>query len=336
MDKWAILVGVQKYFIESSLNYTEADVSEIRKAFIDSCQFPNDHITMLSDSSDKQPIRGLIFNELEIAKNKVKADDLLVFYFSGHGMCSEDGKDYLLPPDAASGTVKNTGIAVRDIIDNLKETRCNNVVMFLDACRLTSTGAKGLDQNSIGADSEQALRDRKGIVTFFSCSPRETSYEIDELKHGSFTYNLLEAFKDRTCTTIAKIDEYLRVNVPRTNKLYHKLDQMPYTVVEPNEKNLQTYFVTTEQIRVLEEKAKELNGMLTELWLSSRLETDLFCWATHLVDSTQIGFRNHRQKMIYDLVEGFCRGDPHINISGLRAASQATDNTAIPSQALRE
>src|SRR5262249_40100594 len=65
----------------------------------------------------------------------------------------------------------------------------------LDACR--NEGAR--DGEGIGADAQP------GIVAISSCSPSERSYEIDELRHGAFTYSLLEGLRlegENNCATV--------------------------------------------------------------------------------------------------------------------------------------
>lgn len=82
----------------------------------------------------------------------------------------DQGEDYLLPIDATTNDLRETGLSVTYITKKLGSTGCKNIVMFIDACRQTVEGAKGV--GSIGEASKAAL-ERDGIVTFFSCDPRE-------------------------------------------------------------------------------------------------------------------------------------------------------------------
>src|SRR5207248_1520820 len=102
---------------------------------------------------------------------------LLVFYFSGHGM-SHNGKDYLLPIKASPYALSETGIKVETLVEKLAATGCKNIVMFIDACREATDGAK-----SIGLEDTRNAVERAGIVTFFSCDSKDKSYEIDQLQH---------------------------------------------------------------------------------------------------------------------------------------------------------
>jgi hypothetical protein len=77
------------------------------------------------------------------------------------------------------------------------------------------------------------------LIIFFSCSPRERSYEIDEIQQGSFAYALVEGLRiqgEGSPSTIKKLDQYLRFRVPEINGKYGKPPQTPYASVEPSTK----------------------------------------------------------------------------------------------------
>ncbi|MCL2924589.1 MAG: caspase family protein, partial [Trichodesmium sp. MAG_R04] len=61
--------------------------------------------------------------------------------------------------------------------------------------------------------TEQEARE-KGIITIFSCSPNELSWELEELEQGVFTYALLEGLGSKgKRATVEKLNEYLRHRV---------------------------------------------------------------------------------------------------------------------------
>lgn len=67
--------------------------------------------------------------------NAIRADDEVLFYFSGHGV-QIDGVNYLLPVGRefrSTADVKNHAVSLYWIMDNLE--KANLSLMFLDACR---------------------------------------------------------------------------------------------------------------------------------------------------------------------------------------------------------
>jgi len=169
-------------------------------------------------------------------------DDLLVFFFSGHGMMGQDdSKDYLLPIDATHHNLSRTGVPIELVAEELKGTNCKNIVMLIDACRESLTsGAKSII--SLGDNAVNAVK-RAGIVTIFSCDPKRKSYEIDTLKHGAFTHCILEAINSGEGRTVSTLYQYLADQVPIVNAKNNKPFQQPYAVIEPPEKgNLPMFF----------------------------------------------------------------------------------------------
>jgi predicted MPP superfamily phosphohydrolase len=230
-QQWAVMVGVNDYQDKDTVNlhYCRQDVVDLARSFRESLGFQN--VFEFHDQSPLKPERDGILRKLVEIRGKVKPEDLFVFYFSGHGV-NEDGKDYLLPLGCPPRDVKTLGIRVQDLADSLKKLGCNNTAMFVDACRDVVPGAKGAGAGtvSVGEESKTVLKDA-GIIAFFSCDPKDRSFEIDELEHGSFTFSLLQAIREGITETVAELTDYLKENVPRINKKFDKNTQQPYAVI---------------------------------------------------------------------------------------------------------
>ena len=173
-----------------------------------------------------------------------------------------------MPLDVDPGDVEGTALRLNDITDLLRNCGADNVVMVLDACR-SQGKRKGV---GVGGELQQ------GVVTIYSCSPKEASYEIEELKHGSFTYALLEGMRLQgatNCATVERLDQYLRYQVPDLNQRYDKPRQTPYTAVEPVAKQhliLLSKQASLSDVLVLKNTAQaaELEGDLElgeQLWI---------------------------------------------------------------------
>ncbi len=146
------------------------------------------------------------------------------FFFAGHGQV-EGGHDYLMPIDVDSDNLDKTALKISDITAILRDSGADNTVLLLDACR--KEGQRG---DGFGNEKQP------GIITINSCSPGQSAYEIDELQHGSFTYALLEGFRQQganSCATVQRIDQYLQIQVPKINQQYQKQAQTPCTAVAP-------------------------------------------------------------------------------------------------------
>jgi formylglycine-generating enzyme required for sulfatase activity len=237
---WAIAIGINDYYNLQPLHYAVQDAASMRDFFL-SPAIAFEQVYYFSDQSPPiESPRGLMRSLPTYANLKrflrerfqqpfLEMGDNFWFFFAGHGELHE-GHDYLMPIDADPGNVAETALRIGDITAYLRNCGADNVILLLDACR-----SQGKRSGKGFGSEEQA-----GMVTIYSCSPREASYEIDELQHGSFTYALLEGLHlqgVQNCATVERLDQYLRYQVPDLNQRYGKPRQTPYTAVEPVSKN---------------------------------------------------------------------------------------------------
>ena len=74
------------------------------------------------------------------------------------------------------------------------------------------------------------------MISLFSCSPNQYSYELEAYQQGAFTKVLLEGLGVQGgCATVARLDEYLKRRVPEIvrSALGDRYNQMPYSIAEP-------------------------------------------------------------------------------------------------------
>jgi uncharacterized caspase-like protein len=133
----AILIGADQYSHIQELKYSGNDVRDIARLLRDSLDFEKADILEFTADAELTPQRSMILHHLyEFLKRDIKPDELLLFYFSGHGMMDPKSReDYLLPVDATPNELRDTGISVTGLTNRLIETGCRNIVMFIDACR---------------------------------------------------------------------------------------------------------------------------------------------------------------------------------------------------------
>jgi formylglycine-generating enzyme required for sulfatase activity/uncharacterized caspase-like protein/DNA-binding Xre family transcriptional regulator len=233
---WAITIGINQYDNLAPLKYAKRDAETVRDFCLKEVGF--EKIYYFSDDSPpieqdygspmrSQPTYGVLSRFLRVRFEKpfLQPGDNLWFFFAGHGKRHRD-RDYLMPIDADPGNIEGTAIPINDIIGRLRRCGADNVILILDACR--NQGER--DGQGIGLETQQ------GVVTLFSCSPNERSYEIDDLQHGSFTYALLQGLRihgEGNCATVERLYQYLRYQVPELNRRYNKPRQTPYPIAEP-------------------------------------------------------------------------------------------------------
>ncbi|MGA2114541.1 MAG: caspase family protein [Bryobacteraceae bacterium] len=318
--KWAILIGVDEYPYVPKLHYCRNDVVELGCTLRDTLEFPRECVFEFHEESELKPERLQIFRKLGELRDsgQVGENDLLLFYFSGHGM-NAGNKDYLLPIEASAKDVKTLGISVESLVSSLKETGSKNVAMFIDACRELDTGSKGTV--SLGADSADVVA-KEGIVAFFSCDPRDRSYEIDALKHGSFSYGLLEAIK-QGFENVSQLEGYLRKRVPQINTSYLKPPQQPYAVFQPPERGSLKILYNRKNRIAAAQRFDSLITALLDLLDSGTIDNDDFNGALEFLVQMKETQPGQEDKTKLHLVESLAKGK--LNAKAFHAGWQIRD-----------
>lgn len=200
----ALIVGISDYNEDiGSLKYSAKD-AEIAAKYLNGVMGVQENETeiLLNEKATGSRIKAFV--------NKMAAKDdleLLVFYFSGHGMPDPDnqtnGADpYMVPYDADLG-LKDTLIGLNTIVSKLEKSRAKNIVIILDSCFSGKAGRTpklfAMKQKGIGIIPKFA-QERALVIS--GSKGNQASLEFDKVGHGYFTYYLLlgmkgEADKDR-------------------------------------------------------------------------------------------------------------------------------------------
>ncbi|MBE9201995.1 MULTISPECIES: SUMF1/EgtB/PvdO family nonheme iron enzyme [unclassified Nodularia (in: cyanobacteria)] len=238
VKNWAIAIGINRYDYLQPLNYAKRDAQLIQQFLQNQAGF--EQIYFFSDDSpdidgkSTRPNRANLLRVLrQLFENPfMSAGDNFWFFFSGHGI-RHAGRDYLIPCDGDPEDIPNTAIAINYVTERLRRCGADNVVLMLDACRSLSTRAG----EGIGRQAAEEAR-QQGVISIFSCSPQEYSYEIEALQQGAFTTALLEGLGIQgKCATVERLNQYLNVRVPEIVSEYNHGRQTPYVIAEPVNKS---------------------------------------------------------------------------------------------------
>jgi formylglycine-generating enzyme required for sulfatase activity len=232
---WAIAVGINTYDNLQPLKYAERDAEAMAAWFRQEAKF--DEVFLFTEHSPpiyqaNPPIptqpnyaRFQRFLDVQFEKPLLKSEDNLWFFFAGHGIRYAD-QDYLMFLDSNPKSLDKTAISVDYVTQRLRRSGADNVVLLLDACRDESS------RSGLGIGEQR----HQGVITFYSCTANQKSWEIEELQHGSFTHALLAGLRiagEGNCATVERLDRYLKSTVPTINQKYQKTPQNPYVAAEP-------------------------------------------------------------------------------------------------------
>lgn len=174
---WVFVVGVLSW--KNSDMFGSFPVKNRRDAalvdFFKQTGVPDSQIVYLQDKKATQQRIDHAFAE---QLKKLRADDLLIVYYAGHGTRSEDGNDvFLASYDAGDDEVD--GWSVNSIPGKIKESKASRVLWFIDCCY---SGQAAL------AITKQSAGPAYACVTSSAASESST-------EHWTFTEALLDAMR---------------------------------------------------------------------------------------------------------------------------------------------
>ena len=220
VNYWAVIVGIEDYQSITDLSYTIDDALDMQDVLVSYGNWDMGNIQVLTDgNASKSDIKSAI----NIMVNSADADDVCLFFFSGHGSRIPDEKD----GDEADtfdevicpyNTTKELGYVISD--DELGEWLgyCDgNVVVILDTCMSGGFATKGAEGTIKTVSNPQVSKDaiakkhfgeglvehlkqrpisrdlnKTGYVVLMACEEDKSAYESRRLKNGVFTYYIVE------------------------------------------------------------------------------------------------------------------------------------------------
>lgn len=209
-EKHLVLIGVQDHQDPSipDLNYCVKDVEAVEKVFKDPelCVYERRRVITLHTSQKNKvdlPTLDNIRAELRRTLSRAQKDDLVIVYFSGHGVVDGKGNGYLIPSDCKRDEVLTTALPVSELVEMFKDCPATKRMLVLDCCHAGAGGKRltiektetPFKQPGAATLAEEFNKELPQVVTLASCKSDEISYEWAAKKQGYFTWFLLEALQ---------------------------------------------------------------------------------------------------------------------------------------------
>jgi hypothetical protein len=229
---WAVVVGIDAYSNVPPLKYAVNDAKAFYEYLVKRSQIPRENVTLLLDrDAGLGRIRSTLGTHL---KNKASKEDMVILYFAGHGATetdvqSPDGdglEKYLLPYEADPKDLYASAIPMREISYIFDRIRSERLVFIVDSCYSGASGGRTISTTGgFRASISDTFLDRiaggRGRVILTASAANEVSEEKDELKHGVFTYFLLDGLLGKAdadkdgVVTVDEIYGYVSKYVPQ-------------------------------------------------------------------------------------------------------------------------
>ncbi|MEL7002052.1 MAG: caspase family protein, partial [Bacteroidota bacterium] len=245
---YILSVGINKYKNAAyNLNYAQPDAKSFTKKLIDngSKMFKSIRKTEIYDT---EATKENIIKGFESIISQAKPEDVFVFYYAGHGTLDEDNDNeyYLVPTDITKlygdpAQLQRSGVSATDLKNYLAKVKPQKQLILMDACH--SGGAIKSINVRAAASEEKAiiqLARASGVVMIASSGTKQFASEFEELKHGVFTYALLEALDGQADSgddkvTVGELKTFMDARVPELTNQYGGQEQYPTGFIHGND-----------------------------------------------------------------------------------------------------
>ena len=232
---YVLTLAINKYRDKSLwLKYCVSDANAIAESFKsqESGLYENVYVSSLQD---EEVTKDGISEEFKRLSNLVTADDVFVFYISGHGTTYDDLDYYYIPVNfryTSREEIPIQGVSKNDLIENLSLIKAGKTLLMLDTC---NSGAFVADLGERGFREKDAiyrLTRATGHATLAASSESKPAMEGYE-GHGVFTYVLLEGLDGEADSnndgfvTILELASYVEKEVPKRSYEKWGHEQVP-------------------------------------------------------------------------------------------------------------
>lgn len=218
---FAVAVEAYQKTTITPVDYAENDAREFVKAWQALGAEPSDCVLLLSADATKTAIESSFKRFL----NGVSKGDTVVFFFAGHGIAFNE-ESYLTTHDTQPGDIKSTSIPLAVILKKVRGSKSARAMLFIDACHSglqVSDGMRSITSDFSAEEMKQFCSDASHHVAFASCKVDEYSWPSGAVKHGIWSYSVINALtgdaKDAldkgSLVTSDSLRDYLAEEVPR-------------------------------------------------------------------------------------------------------------------------
>jgi uncharacterized caspase-like protein len=234
-QRWALVIGIGSFTDPNiePLKYTSSDAQSFVDALLDPriAGFSADHVhSLLNDQATTKNIKI----QLNWLARSAGPDDVVVVYVATHGS-SRDldtvGVNYIITHDTEVGanidpdSLYATALPMVEIANAIAtRVKATRAAIFLDTCYSGNAAAKdtkliapGIKNAAPSTATLDHIKQGSGRMVFAASGTEQESLESDTLKHGFFTYYLVQALRQQGGSApLSKIFDYTQQHVSQS------------------------------------------------------------------------------------------------------------------------
>ena len=246
----AIIIAIENYAPRQenqikAVKYAINDAMKFKEMLINSMNVDENDIYIITN---EEALKSTLEYEFRSLFYYLTEEDRLVFYYVGHGF--HNGiTNYLSTYDMHPSNISETAVSLQKILlDPLRKSKCENALIFIDACAQSFKDENERSQITDINDEELELLTNEFpyYAVFLSCQPGQSSYSSDILNNGIWTHHLVKAISGHISEVIRSnkyitdrlLNDYLSSSVSIYTKEELGYNQNPKAILDSSYENV--------------------------------------------------------------------------------------------------
>jgi formylglycine-generating enzyme required for sulfatase activity len=222
MGRYALLIGVSNYTDLNPLPSAVKDVAALKEVLIDPKigGFADSDVEALTDVDETAIRRGIS----KLFANR-KNDDLVLLYFSGHGVTDSRNDFYLSGISTDKNDLLSTAVSSDFVQKAMNQRGSKRQVLILDCCH-SGAFPKGMTAKDIGKVNLSPKLGGEGRAILTASDSTQYAFEQEGFELSLYTHFLVEGLRtgaadrdDDGAVTVDELYEYVRDKVKSVNDL---------------------------------------------------------------------------------------------------------------------
>ena len=190
----AIVVGIADYYELPKVIFADRSADAFATLLNKQFGVPDKNILLIKN---EQATGFRLIERIRKAAERSTEGQKLIFYFAGHGAPSRDGKNPILIPFDASGTIMDEkAFRLNEIYKILLQSKAKQIWVVLDSCFSGLTDQNEMIFKDIAPImpkiSELAFQNDKRLIVLAGSGPNDFAHAFRNKGHRLFTYHLIK------------------------------------------------------------------------------------------------------------------------------------------------
>ncbi|MHB8598588.1 MAG: caspase family protein [Ktedonobacteraceae bacterium] len=203
----ALIVGMDDYkdpnLLQRKLSYAAADAHAVTRTIARSNAFTVEKLETLTNAQGTHQRIWHSLNEVFPPHLNFDSNTIAIFYFAGHGFRDPHGgeRTFLGCNDVEVANPMKGGSPLGNIHSLLLQSSAGCSIAIIDACFSGAIVALRIERETVAELARREFREMRGagdktIAIFAACRSEQSAREENERKHGVYTDELLQGWRD--------------------------------------------------------------------------------------------------------------------------------------------